>query len=160
MSFYYAVKRGRKSGIYGTWSECSRQVYKYPGARYKKFSSKSEAESFVCGEPSSSKANLHQMPTAGTSSSSPRYHQYYSKAPKRHQVHSGWSPSSNLVYPHVPFQQSSAYYSTGYGTPESTCSRHSSTNAVVTGDKQVRLQICYGIFGLDLKIISINCADC
>lgn len=40
---YYAVKEGRKPGVYKTWEECSEQVTKYPGALYKKFNLEEEA---------------------------------------------------------------------------------------------------------------------
>ena len=44
---YYAVKVGRIPGIYLTWSDCEKQVKSYGGAKYKSFSSKSEAEDFL-----------------------------------------------------------------------------------------------------------------
>lgn len=47
---YYAVKEGRKIGIYNTWNECEEQVKGYSGAKYKKFSSYEEALLFINGE--------------------------------------------------------------------------------------------------------------
>ena len=44
---YYAVARGKVPGIYATWSECSAQVQGFNGARYKKFSTESEAREFI-----------------------------------------------------------------------------------------------------------------
>ena len=44
---YYAVARGRVPGIFSTWSECSAQVQNFNGARYKKFSTESEAREFI-----------------------------------------------------------------------------------------------------------------
>ncbi|KAL6420458.1 hypothetical protein ACFW04_014447 [Cataglyphis niger] len=44
---YYAVAKGRKSGIYATWDECSTQVLKFPGSIYKKFATESEAQNFI-----------------------------------------------------------------------------------------------------------------
>ena len=44
---YYAVARGKVPGIYPTWSECSAQVQNFNGARYKKFSTESEAREFI-----------------------------------------------------------------------------------------------------------------
>ena len=44
---YYAVRVGRKPGIYGSWSECNAQVSHFPYARFKKFSTESEAQEFV-----------------------------------------------------------------------------------------------------------------
>ena len=46
---YYAVKKGRKPGIYGTWTECETQVKGFSGAVYKKFNNLKDAESFVDG---------------------------------------------------------------------------------------------------------------
>ncbi len=44
MSKYYVVWKGRKSGIYTSWEQCSAQVSGYPGAQYKAFDSRQEAE--------------------------------------------------------------------------------------------------------------------
>lgn len=44
---YYAVKNGRKIGIFDSWTECSQQVHEYKGAIYKKFDSKDEAEDYL-----------------------------------------------------------------------------------------------------------------
>lgn len=47
--FFYAVRRGVKPGVYGTWDECKGQVDKYPSACYKKFASERDAWAFVRG---------------------------------------------------------------------------------------------------------------
>lgn len=44
---YYAVKVGRKPGIYTTWSECAMQVNKFSGAIYQSFQNKKDAEKFL-----------------------------------------------------------------------------------------------------------------
>ncbi len=44
---YYAVKIGRKPGIYNTWDDCKKQVNGYSGAVYKSFSDVSEAKVFI-----------------------------------------------------------------------------------------------------------------
>lgn len=44
---YYAVKTGRRPGVYTTWDECRRMVDKYPGAQYKSFATPEEAHAFV-----------------------------------------------------------------------------------------------------------------
>ena len=44
---YYAVKVGFKPGIYTTWSECSCQVNGFPGAEYKSFTTREEAEAYL-----------------------------------------------------------------------------------------------------------------
>ena len=44
---FYAVAVGREKGVFTTWNECLKSVNKYPGAKFKKFTTKSEAERFV-----------------------------------------------------------------------------------------------------------------
>lgn len=48
-SFFYAVAKGRKTGIFSNWAECKQQVDGFVGARYKKFESRTDAESFIKG---------------------------------------------------------------------------------------------------------------
>lgn len=50
---YYAVKNGKKPGIYRDWKTTELQVKGFPGAIYKKFSTQKEAESFLNDESSS-----------------------------------------------------------------------------------------------------------
>lgn len=45
--YYYAVRNGRKVGVYNSWSECEKQVKGYPNAAYKKFSTYEEALNFI-----------------------------------------------------------------------------------------------------------------
>ena len=47
---YYAVKTGRNPGIYSTWDECQKQISQFKGAKYKKFSTAAQAQSFIDGE--------------------------------------------------------------------------------------------------------------
>lgn len=49
MAKIYGVKEGRKPGIYTSWAECSEQVNKYPGAKYKSFTDEQEARIYVYG---------------------------------------------------------------------------------------------------------------
>lgn len=44
---YYAVKEGRKPGIYKTWEECKAQVHGYKDAKFKKFNNKEDAMAFI-----------------------------------------------------------------------------------------------------------------
>ena len=44
---FYAVKVGRKTGVYDTWDECKKLVNGYPGAIYKSFTNKEDAYKFV-----------------------------------------------------------------------------------------------------------------
>ena len=47
MSKFYAVKNGKKTGIFSTWDECKEQVFGFKGAIYKSFKTLSEAEAFL-----------------------------------------------------------------------------------------------------------------
>lgn len=47
---FYAVKKGRKTGIYATWTECEEQVKGYPDAKFKKFRTEIEAQQFIAEE--------------------------------------------------------------------------------------------------------------
>ncbi|MFR0781572.1 MAG: viroplasmin family protein [Coprococcus sp.] len=47
---FYAVKRGVRPGVYETWSACEPLVKGFPGAIYKSFPTRQEAEAFVGGE--------------------------------------------------------------------------------------------------------------
>lgn len=44
---FYAVKVGKKPGIYFTWEDCKAMVHGFPGAIYKSFKTKKEAEEFL-----------------------------------------------------------------------------------------------------------------
>ncbi|NP_001272818.1 ribonuclease H1 [Echinops telfairi] len=44
---FYAVRRGRKTGVFHTWNECRTQVDRFPAARFKKFATEDEAWAFV-----------------------------------------------------------------------------------------------------------------
>lgn len=47
---WYAVKAGCKTGIFETWEECKEQIHGFPGAVFKSFLTKREAEEFLSGE--------------------------------------------------------------------------------------------------------------
>ena len=46
----YAVRKGRKTGLFSTWAECQKQVTGYSGAEYKSFTGRDEAEAFLSGD--------------------------------------------------------------------------------------------------------------
>lgn len=46
-TYYYAVAKGYQVGIFNVWEKCKSSVEHFPNARYKKFSTKSEAENFI-----------------------------------------------------------------------------------------------------------------
>ncbi|MFA4132528.1 MULTISPECIES: viroplasmin family protein [unclassified Brevibacillus] len=43
----YAVKKGRKTGIFQSWSECEKQIKGFSGAEYKSFSNISDAKDYL-----------------------------------------------------------------------------------------------------------------
>ena len=47
---FYAVKKGKKTGIFASWEECKALVAGYAGAQYKSFSTYKEAEDYLKGE--------------------------------------------------------------------------------------------------------------
>ncbi|XP_039187780.1 ribonuclease H1 isoform X3 [Crotalus tigris] len=44
---FYAVRRGRRIGVYNTWDECNEQVHRYQDASFKKFATKKQAWAFI-----------------------------------------------------------------------------------------------------------------
>lgn len=44
---FYSVRKGRQTGIFTTWPDAQKQVSGFPGAEYKSFTSKEEAEAFL-----------------------------------------------------------------------------------------------------------------
>jgi ribonuclease HI len=44
---FYAVRKGRITGIFNTWTECLQQVQGFSGAEYKKFMSLEEANAYL-----------------------------------------------------------------------------------------------------------------
>lgn len=47
MANFYAVKKGRETGIFSTWGECEKQVKGFKGAKYKKFKSEAQAKKYL-----------------------------------------------------------------------------------------------------------------
>lgn len=60
--YYYAVRRGKSPGVYPTWDAAKEQVAGYPGAEYKKFTTRAEADAFLSGEETEKKV---EAPTQG-----------------------------------------------------------------------------------------------
>ncbi|MFQ7575069.1 MAG: viroplasmin family protein [Lachnospira sp.] len=49
-SKFYAVRKGKKAGIYLSWDECKSMVHGFAGAEYKSFSTRQEAEEYINGD--------------------------------------------------------------------------------------------------------------
>lgn len=48
---YYAVQKGRQTGLFTSWEDCKAQVQGYSGAVYKSFTSLQEAQQYLWGVP-------------------------------------------------------------------------------------------------------------
>lgn len=57
---YYAVKRGKTTGVFKTWDECRNAVEGYPGAQYKGFSTLEEAIGYLGESGSPREQNLRE----------------------------------------------------------------------------------------------------
>lgn len=47
---YYAVKKGKKTGVFNTWDECKNQVNGFSGAQYKSFKTLEEAKNYISND--------------------------------------------------------------------------------------------------------------
>jgi viroplasmin and RNaseH domain-containing protein len=45
----YAVRKGRKNGLFYTWPQCQEQIKGYSGAEYKSFKTEDEANAYLAG---------------------------------------------------------------------------------------------------------------
>lgn len=63
MATFYAVKAGRKTGVYRTWEECKPQVDGYLGAKYRKFNYLIDAENYLVDD--KSKKNIKDFKSLG-----------------------------------------------------------------------------------------------
>lgn len=64
-SKFYAVRKGKNPGIYGTWDECKSQVNGFAGAEYKSFKTQSEAKEYM-GLAKPAKNPAPNMPKSGS----------------------------------------------------------------------------------------------
>lgn len=44
---YYAVRKGKKTGIFDNWKECEENIKNFSGAEYKSFNNKNDAEKYI-----------------------------------------------------------------------------------------------------------------
>lgn len=47
---YYAVKKGRETGIFESWAECQKHISGFSGAEFKKFKELKQAEAYLTSE--------------------------------------------------------------------------------------------------------------
>lgn len=62
---YYAVRVGKKTGIFTTWSETEPLVKGYLGTKYKSFATKQEAEQYLRGDSATATAPLSRIEPEG-----------------------------------------------------------------------------------------------
>lgn len=65
----YAVKVGLTPGLYDSWDECKAMVNGYPGAEYKGFATREEAEAYLTGQQVANNSDSAQTlkPSSGSS---------------------------------------------------------------------------------------------
>ncbi|MBF0714592.1 viroplasmin family protein [Gemella sp. GH3] len=71
MAKFYAVRNGRKIGIFETWEECNAQVKGYSGAKYKSFNNYNDAENYLLND-----ENNEQKSKTSSSNSEIEYKNY------------------------------------------------------------------------------------
>jgi viroplasmin and RNaseH domain-containing protein len=64
---FYAVRRGRTTGIFESWDACRAQVHHFPGAEYKAFPNRKEAEAFLSSRSISQPINKKRATTTSPS---------------------------------------------------------------------------------------------
>ena len=79
MAYYYAVKIGENPGIYGSWTECEKQVKGYPNAQFKKWKTREEAEAYINGN-STSTPHGSGVSSLGLGSKTPSFRENKEKA--------------------------------------------------------------------------------
>ncbi|GHJ85339.1 hypothetical protein NliqN6_1741 [Naganishia liquefaciens] len=122
---FYAVKAGRKPGIYDTWAECEGQTKGYTGAIFKKFPTRTAAEEFigrgsVVTQPYSVAAQEPKTKSAKKSSKG-----YYAvKSGLKPGIYNDWSEVEPLVrgiqgaiYKRFPTREAAQEFMSGSNTP-------------------------------------------
>lgn len=71
---YYAVKKGRKTGVFTSWNETEKLVKGYPGAKYKSFKNREEAEDFI-GKASATQLDLGPINSKSKPKAASRKHE-------------------------------------------------------------------------------------
>ena len=107
MAKFYAVKEGKRIGVYNTWDECKEQITGYSGAKYKSFKTLEEAKDF-----------------SGVTEIEKENQEYYQKLCSG-QVH---ETKDEIAY-------TNEYYD-GYVKPQKTIRAHSSTSQILIETKE------------------------
>ncbi|OJD28694.1 ribonuclease h [Diplodia corticola] len=90
---FYAVKDGRKPGVYANWNDCLDQVKGFKGAIYKSFPSAAEAEAFVSGTASNDNPEKFYAVQSG------RVPGVYTDWPSAQKQTTGWTRPKYKAFP-------------------------------------------------------------
>ncbi|KAJ2848624.1 hypothetical protein IWW36_003189 [Coemansia brasiliensis] len=85
-SFFYAVRVGRRPGIYRSWDECKAATQGFPGAVFKKFRLEPEAKAFVANKPNALLAARASPAVAASSRTEPYARTVSRKRPHHHKT--------------------------------------------------------------------------
>jgi Predicted double-stranded RNA/RNA-DNA hybrid binding protein len=74
---FYAVRRGRRPGIYRTWPETQQQVNGFTGAQYKSFPTEAAAKAFMQGQKHDGRPAASPVVRPGPTDDSGDHHRLY-----------------------------------------------------------------------------------
>lgn len=96
---YYAVAKGRNTGVYSDWNSCKSNVNGYSGASFKKFDTLAEAKSFASSSSSSSSSRSSSSYSTSGSSSYSSSGSSYSSSGTSSRAYGGVTKSSRVSKP-------------------------------------------------------------
>lgn len=73
---YYAVRTGKKPGIYRSWDACKAVVHGYQGAVYKSFKTMEEAQAFLAAGGENTKDSGNIQEAAGSAEDTPKIYAF------------------------------------------------------------------------------------
>lgn len=73
---YYAVRAGKKPGIYRSWDACKAVVHGYQGAVYKSFKTMEEAQAFLTAGGEDTKDSGNRQEAAGSAEDTPKIYAF------------------------------------------------------------------------------------
>ena len=73
---YYAVKIGRRTGVFNNWADCAKSVNKYPGAVYQGFAKEEDARAFLSDSSDSEERPISKTPSKKQDSLEPSAYAY------------------------------------------------------------------------------------
>lgn len=98
---FYAVKKGRKTGIYSTWKECEKNTKGYKGQQFKKFERKESAQAYMQGRSNALIDRLEQGMTLEEATSDMRDTKKQGEAIKKARVVKSKRAKEDICHPNV-----------------------------------------------------------